>query len=157
MTTSDGASGDLFGSSVEISRETLLVGAYGKDGGKGAAYVLVLAGDGSWDEGTRIIPINGISSEDWFGLSVALSDDRALVGAPCSDEKGAASGAAYIFHRINRVWQEEAKLVPTDGASVYSFVYDVALSEDTANIGSPRDDDMGTNSGSVYVFVRRND
>ena len=82
MTTSDGASGDWFGSSVEISRETLLVEAYGKDGGKGAAYVLVLAGDGSWDEGTRIIPINGIASGDWFGWSVALSGDRSLIGTP---------------------------------------------------------------------------
>ena len=33
----------------------------------------------------------------------------------------------------------------------------MALSEDTANIGSPRDYGMGTNSWSVYVFVRRND
>ena len=77
MTTSDCASGDWFGSGVEISRETLLVGAYGKDGEKGAAYVLVFAGDGSWDEGKRIIPINGITSGDWFGWSVALSGDRA--------------------------------------------------------------------------------
>ena len=82
MTTSDGASGDWFGSGIEISGETLLVGAYGKDGGKGAAYVLVFAGGGSWDEGTRIIPINGISSGDWFGWSVALSGDRALIGTP---------------------------------------------------------------------------
>ena len=82
MTTSDGASGDWFGSGIEISGETLLVGAYGKDDRTGAYYVLFLAGDGSWEEGTRIIPINGISSGDWFGWSVALSGDRALIGTP---------------------------------------------------------------------------
>ena len=47
LTTSDMASGDVFGSSVAISGDTLLVGAYGKDGGKGAAYVFVLEGYGS--------------------------------------------------------------------------------------------------------------
>ena len=116
LTASDGASGDRFGSSVAISGDTLLVGAAEKDGWKGAAYIFVLAGDGSWDEGTRLIPINEISSGDWFGWSVALSGDRALIGARYSDEKGFDSGAAYIFHRMNGVWQEEAKLVPTDGA-----------------------------------------
>ena len=47
LTTSDMASGEWFGSSVAISGDTLLVGAYGKDGGKGAAYVFVLEGYGS--------------------------------------------------------------------------------------------------------------
>ena len=87
LTASDGASGDYFGFSVDISGDTLLVGAHGKDGWKGAAYIFVLAGDGSWDEGTRIIPINGIASGDWFGLSVALSGDRALIGAYAAGRK----------------------------------------------------------------------
>ena len=58
---------------------------------------------------------------------------------------------------MNGVWQEEAKLVPTDGASYDYFGYDVALSGDTAIIGSPYNNGMGTSSGSVYVFVRRDD
>ena len=58
---------------------------------------------------------------------------------------------------MNGVWQEEAKLVPTDGASGDIFGYDVAISGDTALIGSPYDDDMGSYSGSVYVFIRQDD
>ena len=115
----------------------------------------VLAGDGSWDEGTRLIPRNGIAPGDYFGYAVALSGDRALIGAHFSDESGDDSGAAYIFHRMNGVWQEEAKLVPADGASYYAFGYDVSLSGDTAIIGSPQDNEIGSESGSVYVFVRR--
>ena len=79
------ASGDWFGTSVAISRDTMLVGDHGKDGRTGAAYVFVLAGYGSWDEGTRLISINGIASEDWFGSSVALSGDSTLIGACYSD------------------------------------------------------------------------
>ena len=58
---------------------------------------------------------------------------------------------------MNGVWQEESKLVPTDGESFDHFGYDVAISGDTAIIGSPLDDDMGLDSGSVYFFVRQDD
>ena len=47
LTASDAALGDLFGSSVAISRDMLLIGDPFKDGNRGATYVSVLAGDGS--------------------------------------------------------------------------------------------------------------
>ena len=62
---------------------------------------------------------------------------------------------AYIFHRINGVWQEEAKLVPADGTIGDWFGYDVDISGDTDIIGSPFDNDMGIDSGYVYVFLIR--
>ena len=67
LTASDGVLGGEFGISVAIIRYTLLVGASYKDGYRGATYVFVLAGDGSWDEGTNLVPINGIASGDWLG------------------------------------------------------------------------------------------
>ena len=92
-----------------------------------------------------------------FGFSVALSGNRAFIGAYRSDEKGDASGVSYIFRRLNEVWKEEAKIVPANGASGDYFGYDVNISGYTAIIGSPLDDDMGFNSGTVYVFFRRDD
>ena len=56
---------------------------------------------------------------------------------------------------MNQEWKEEANIIPADGASGDYFGYDVALSVDTALIEYPLDDYMGTNSGSVYFFVRR--
>ena len=56
---------------------------------------------------------------------------------------------------MNGVWQEEAKLVPADGASYNFFGFDISISGDTAIIGSPNGDDMGTRCGSLYVFVTR--
>ena len=41
-----------------------------------------------WDEGTNLVPINGIASGDEFGQWVALSGDRVLIGDIGSDEKG---------------------------------------------------------------------
>ena len=142
LTASDLSLGNYLGWSVAISGYTLLVGAPYKDGRRGAAYVFVFEVYGSWDEGTEIVSINGIASGDEFGRWVALSGDRALIGDIGSDEKEngkSAVGEAYIFHRMNGVWQEGSKLVPSYGESYDHIGYDVALSGDTAIIGSPYD------------------
>ena len=56
-----------------------------------------------WDEATKIIPINVISSEDIFGYAVSLSGGIDLIGDYHSDEKCDDSGVAYIICRINGV------------------------------------------------------
>ena len=97
----------------------------------------------------KLIPRNETFSGDSFGYTVALSGNRAIIGAYLSDEKGYESGAAYIFHRVNVVWKEDSKILPTDGSGSDWFGGDVALYGDTATIGCPSDDDMGSGSGSV--------
>ena len=82
--------------------------------------------------------------------SLILRQD--LLGASYSNEKGDDSGLAYIFCRMNQMWEEESNIIPTDGAINCYLGYDVALSEDTPNIGSHRDCDMGLLSGSINVF-----
>ena len=51
----------------------------------------------------------------------------------------------------------ELKLVAKDGAANDSFGASVGISKDTAIVGAVWDDDMGTDSGSAYVFVRGDD
>ena len=36
-------------------------------------------------------------AEDWFGHSVSISGDYALIGAYGDDDNGSRSGSAYIF------------------------------------------------------------
>jgi hypothetical protein len=50
---------------------------------------------------------------------------------------------------------ELAKLVAPDGAAWDNFGTAVAVSRDVIVVGSPRDDDLGSYSGSAYVFRRR--
>ena len=57
LTARDAASSENFGLSVAISRDTVLVGTPFKDGNRGASYVFVLGGYGSWGEGTRLITL----------------------------------------------------------------------------------------------------
>ena len=60
----------------------------------GGVYSFVLAGDILWDEGTRLITINAITSDYYSGCAVALSGDTALIGGPGSPEKGNYSATA---------------------------------------------------------------
>ena len=62
LTTSYGSSDDFSGIIVAISVDTLLVGSSNKYECWGVGYVFLLAVDGSSDERTRLIPINGIAS-----------------------------------------------------------------------------------------------
>ncbi|GMV84090.1 MAG: hypothetical protein AMXMBFR7_52740 [Planctomycetota bacterium] len=91
---------------------------------------------------------------DWFGWSVALSGDTALMGAPHDDDGVGDSGSAYIFVRNAGVWSQQAKLTASDAAASDLFGHSVSVSGDTALIGAYKDDDGGTDSGSAYVFVR---
>ena len=90
---------------------------------------------------------------DQFGLSISISGDY-VVGGAFGDDNGLGSGSAYVFKRTGTSWAQEAKLLPSDGATFDSFGYSVSLSGDYAVVGAIWDGDNGTFSGSAYVFKR---
>jgi hypothetical protein len=102
-------------------------------------------------EETKLSASDGTAA-DWFGFSVALFGDTAVVGAVRDDENGLHSGSAYVFRYDGSDWVEDTKLMPSDGEYSDSFGFSVAVSGDTAVVGAPGDDDNGSNSGSAYVF-----
>ena len=76
-----------------------------------------------------------------------------MIGADWDDNlAGAQAGAAYLFQRNGTSWVQNAKVLPDDGAKDDHFGVAVALSGDTAVIGALGNDDVGTDSGSAYVF-----
>ncbi len=91
---------------------------------------------------------------DYFGNSVSISEDYALIGAPYDDDNGSHSGSAYIFFFDGSNWIEQAKLTATDGAEGDQFGYSVSISNGYAVIGALMDDDNGDRSGSAYIFKR---
>ena len=159
LTASDGAAGDYFGSSVSVSGDTAVVGAYWDDDNgdrSGSAYVYVRSGSSpslTWTEQVKLLPGDG-AADDRFGCSVSVSGDMAVVGAPYDDDNGTDSGSAYVFVRSGSTWTERAKLLPGDGAAEDWFGTSVSVSGDTAVAGAPWDDDNGDMSGSAYVFDR---
>jgi uncharacterized repeat protein (TIGR01451 family) len=153
LTASDGAAGNLFGVSVSLSGDRALVGAYGDDDNgndSGSAYVFDFDGP-SWSETAKLTASDG-AANDWFGFSVSLSGDQALVGAFRDNDNGNDSGSAYVFDFDGPSWSETAKLTASDGAVGDRFGYSVSLSGERALVGAFRDDDNGNDSGSAYVF-----
>jgi hypothetical protein len=155
LMASDGAALDYFGTSVSISGDYAVIGAWGDDDNgvlSGSAYIFRQDGT-SWMEESKLTASDG-AANDWFGYSVSISGDYAVIGAYGDDDNGSYSGSAYIFRREGSSWMEEAKLSASDGAADDLFGYSVSISGDYAVIGVLYDDDNGVNSGSAYIFRR---
>ncbi|MCP4605154.1 MAG: HYR domain-containing protein, partial [Proteobacteria bacterium] len=90
----------------------------------------------------------------YFGISVSISGDTALIGALHDNDNGENSGSAFIFVRLNGTWIQQAKLTPVGGHAHELFGYSVSLHGDTALISAYRDADNGYLAGAVYVFTR---
>ena len=91
-------------------------------------------------------------SEDWYGSSVAIEGDLAIVGAPETGDRKTGPGAVYIYRYDGAIWVEEEKLLAFDGVPEDQFGIAVAISDDVAVVGASGDDDLGANVGSAYVF-----
>jgi hypothetical protein len=95
LSPAGGLSGDWLGYSVAVSGPIVLAGAPWHDGPgmhSGLAYRFARAGS-SW-VGAAIEP-SGLEASDWFGRSVAVFGDTALVGAFGDDDAGTDAGATY--------------------------------------------------------------
>ena len=95
------------------------------------------------------------AADDQFGLSVAISGETVVVGAPFDDgAAGNGQGAAYVFVRNGVVWSQQQKLEPSDASVLDQFGNSVAISEDTIVVGAPFDNGTAVDDqGSAYVFV----
>ena len=153
LLASDGAAHDRFGCSVSISADFAIVGAYLDDDSgdwSGSAYIFKRDGM-SWVEQQKLTASDG-AADDYFGSSVSICGDLAIVGAYLDDDNGSESGSAYIFRWDGTSWGEQQKLLASDGAAVDDFGYSVSISGDYAIVGAVGDDDNGFNSGSAYIF-----
>ncbi|CAH0364586.1 unnamed protein product [Pelagomonas calceolata] len=146
LTASDAASNDLFGTSVAISGDTIVVGAHAKNDGTGAAYVFRTS-DG-WDTHTEIkLTASDAAAGDQFGISVAIDGTTVVVGASGKDSGDDCTyaydnwsgnwewsgddcdhGAVYVFLTTDggATYDQVAKLTAADAASNDKFGYSVA-------------------------------
>lgn len=162
---------DFFGWSVAVHNNIVIVGAYmalGDPISVGAAYIFVPTGDGSWSRQADLRAWNGKGNEpfydpdyDYFGWSVELYENVALVGAYGDDERGSFSGSVYVFERITGAesvqWSQRSKLIPSEGATFDSFGWCLAMYENTAIIGAYGDTNAyNTYVGSAYIFENTN-
>ena len=97
MAAPDGQPGERFGISAAQSGSVSVLGAvFDADRGVSAGSIYIFQSLGTAGEILRLIPFD-VDTDDWFGLSVAMSGDIIVAGAPYQDEQGYESGAAYVF------------------------------------------------------------
>ena len=154
LTSLDGAAGDQFGYSVSLDGDIALIGTHDdKNRNKsGSVYVFIRNGT-NWTQQAKLLASDA-TTNDYFGSSITLAGDTALIGACFDNDNGNYSGSAYVFIRTGTTWTQQAKLLASDGAQNDNFGFSVSLSGDNAIIGAPWDDDNADASGSAYLFTR---
>ncbi len=151
--SSDAATGDVFGTDVSIDGTNVLVGAPGNIGANdkhsGAIYIFHPY-TGGWHQAARLTH-NNPDFFDHFGESVDIEGDYLIAGAPFANDK---AGEAYIFTGSGYNWSQAAQLTASEGAPHDKFGISVGITNGYAAIGAHLDDDLGTESGSMYIFVQ---
>ena len=149
LTASDAAAGDRFGHGLAISDDRIIVGSYHDDdagSSSGSAYIFDTT---TGDELMKLTASDGAAG-DQFGYWTAISGNIAIVGSKYDDDAGTDSGSAYLFDITTG--DELFKLTASDGAAGDYFGYAVSIDGNMAVVGAYNDDDVGANSGAVYVF-----
>jgi len=158
---------DLFGYSVDLSGDTVVVGAFLEDSSatgvngnqssnsapdSGAAYVFSRTGT-TWTQQAYLKASNTGAGDD-FGSAVAVSGNTILVGADLEDSSAtgvngnqlnnsaADSGAAYVFIRSDGVWSQQSYFKPSNTGAGDRFGWSVTLSDDTLVVGALLEDSI---------------
>lgn len=167
---------DEFGATVALSGDTIAVAApledsasTGIDGNQlentatnsGAVYIFVRDGD-DWSQ-QAYIKASDTTAGDEFGRSLSLFGTTLVVGAP---GKNSGRGGAYVFIRTGTTWSQQAALSTPNGSPGDQFGAAVSIWSDWLAVGAPNEDsnatgingsqfnDLATDSGAVYVFLR---
>ena len=158
LSASDKSESANFGWSVSVSGDTAVIGAHYADPGgtnnAGAAYVFTRSGT-TWSQ-QAILSASDKSASALFGVSVSLSGDTAIIGAPYATLAGTRdAGEAYVFTRNGSIWSQQAILSASDKAQYSYFGISASVSGDTAIISAPYATPSGfQNAGKAYVFTR---
>ena len=161
-----------FGSAVVLDGDRIIVGSYIYDSSRGAIYILEdKNNDGDYADAGENIRISddtpGISLDDFdrFGAAIAVDGDRIFVAATGDDDGGSSRGAIYILEDKNNDGSydgtgENIKLSSnTPGISLDNLDLmgtDIAVDGDRIIVGTPGDDDGGTNRGAIYILEDKN-
>ena len=154
----DGDRKNRFGWDCAISDDTIVVGAplaAAPDRLSGTAYIFKRKGD-AWEQAAKLIPHDG-DGGDHFGISVDVSESRAIVGAYRDENRGnrRISGSAYIFSEAGDTYTQEAKLTADKLQEGAGFGFRVAIDINRALVGAPfTDTKVGNDSGAVYTFLK---
>jgi len=153
LTASNAVAGDHFGSSVAISGTRLVVGANAADVvaiSTGTVYVY------DWN-GVAYVEVAQLTASnagawDYFGMSVAISGTRLVVGAHLEDSAAVNTGKVYVYDWNGVAYVEVAQLRASDAQANDRFGMSVALSGTRLVVGAHLEDTAAVDAGKVYIY-----
>jgi len=176
LKASNPGASDLFGYSVAIDGNTIVIGAIqessaatGVNGDQndnsltasGAAYVFIRSGT-NWSQ-QAYLKASNTGFNDTFGRAVAVSGNTIVVGADQEDSSAtgvngannnlaAEAGAAYVFVRSETNWTQQAYLKASNTSTGALFGHSTAISGETIVVGAYQESSGGTGVDSVPVY-----
>jgi len=151
LSASDGEILAAFGACVAIRGDTIVVTAQNDGMTLGAAYIFRRV-DGVWTE-TAVLRADDPASARGFGISAAFDGTTLVVGAPSATPVvSVPTGAAYIFHEVNGVWTQTARLLADDASSNDRFGESVAISGPDIIVGAIAAPTPTGDRGAAYIF-----
>ena len=153
----DGAAEDLFGYSVDISGDYILVtSAWDDDAGAKSGSAYIYKHDGTVWNMQQKISASDAGEDNRFGINAAISGEFVIVGAFFDNDFGYRSGSAYIYERTGTTWVEREILYASDADTNDWFGVSVSIDGDYAAVGSRFDtNENGKTAGGVYIFQRQ--
>ena len=168
LKASNAEAGDIFGHSIAIDEDTIVVGAHLEDSNAmgvsgdesnndaefaGAAYVFTRSG-GDWSQQAYLKASNN-EEDDRFGTAAAVYGDTLVIssfeGSNATGVNGnqtinfaSRSGAAYMFTRSANSWTQQAYLKASNTEVQDQFGASMALAQDTVVIGARFEDSNAT-------------
>jgi hypothetical protein len=112
LTATGGSTSDDFGTSLDISGDTVIVGSDRVEVDDlewaGAAYLFVRDHDDVWYQEDMVVSSSPTAYSN-FGESVGISGDTAIVG---ETGNGGNQCSAHVFTRSEGAWSQQAELFP---------------------------------------------
>ena len=148
----DGEDFDFFANSLDLNTGKLVVSAFYDDSeniNSGSVYIYDMLN--SDFEFSYKIEAEDSSLNDTFGLDVSIYDNWLAIGS-LNNDNGLNSGSVYLYELGQNYILRQTKISPEDGNAYDEFSISLALGENELIVGAHFDDDLGDDSGSVYIY-----
>jgi hypothetical protein len=124
----------------------------GRGSGAQIGFATVYRNNGtSWVEEQTLVASDGANG-DFFGRSVGVDGNVVVVGADGDNDLGTDSGSAYVFRFNGTSWQQEQKLLASNGGAGDQFGWAVDVEDDVIVVGALFADGIFSGSGAAYVY-----
>lgn len=152
IVASNPVTGAAYGFGSDVSDDSIVVGSpFRTDGGRAYIHARNQGGADGWGQ-ADLFPTPDVANGDKAGTSVVLQDNLLIVTSTEDDDNGNNSGSAYLFDLEGNAWPNEAKTSALDIAAADKQGSSVANWGLNMAVGVPDKDDVGTNSGAVYLY-----